>query len=152
MPAHTCKKSTGVRMKLQPCFYHLQVFASMMLPATMDVAQVCLAAWKSAACVRISFHNGLFRGYVSSKEGINNYILTYTFYRYIHPPEATPTSPGSTRADDESSGSRCHADDGLRRSPKKRTKRHWRLGNYLVSGPQTCFLMKIQTELFLDYF
>ena len=55
MPAHTCKKSTGVRMKLQPCFYHLQVFASMMLPATMDVAQVCLAAWKSAACVRISF-------------------------------------------------------------------------------------------------
>ena len=67
----------------------------MMLPATMDVAQVCLAAWKSAACVRISFHNGLFRGYVSSKEGINNYILTYTFYRYIHPPEATPTSPAA---------------------------------------------------------
>ena len=40
---------------LKPCFYQLQVFAWMIRPATLDVAQVCLAAWKSAACVRISF-------------------------------------------------------------------------------------------------
>ena len=87
---------------------------------------------------------------------LNFLRLTYTFYRYIHPPEATPTSPGSTRADDESSGSWCHADDGfvLRKAiPKKTHEKTLEVGELSCFwAPNVFFWWKFKLSSFLDYF